>query len=130
MVAKVDGSQDRALSSRFGVRGFPTFYLVDGWDTYDYDGRRDMEEMKAFAVGGYLEQDPMPFLNSPFGPVGQLKAGMMMAGTAAEGGYMALVERGYSKTSAVAVMAGLGIVLGLFSIIAIGLLTTPKPKED
>ena len=34
-VAKVDGAADRALASRFNIRGYPTFFLVDGWDVYE-----------------------------------------------------------------------------------------------
>jgi thiol-disulfide isomerase/thioredoxin len=33
-VAKIDGSSETALSSRFGVYAYPSFYLVDGWSVY------------------------------------------------------------------------------------------------
>uniref|UniRef100_A0A7S2A7M5 Thioredoxin domain-containing protein n=1 Tax=Trieres chinensis TaxID=1514140 RepID=A0A7S2A7M5_TRICV len=129
-VAKVDGSSDRALSSRFGVKGFPSFYLVDGWYVYEYDGRRNLDDMVSFARGGYEDQEPVPFLNSPFGPMGQLRAAMMYVGTRTISAYEGMVERGYSKPVAAAVVASAGIVIGLFSIIFIGIMTVSKPKED
>jgi thioredoxin-like negative regulator of GroEL len=49
-VAKVDGSQEMALASRFSVRGFPSFYLVDGWDVYEFKDARTREKLINFAT--------------------------------------------------------------------------------
>eukprot|EP00566_Odontella_aurita_P022066 CAMPEP_0113573708 /NCGR_PEP_ID=MMETSP0015_2-20120614/26763_1 /TAXON_ID=2838 /ORGANISM="Odontella" /LENGTH=236 /DNA_ID=CAMNT_0000476807 /DNA_START=107 /DNA_END=817 /DNA_ORIENTATION=- /assembly_acc=CAM_ASM_000160 len=130
MVAKVDGAADRALAARFSVHAFPTFYLVDGWDVYQYEGRRTLDDLVDFAEKDYANHEPIPFLNSPFGPMGQVRAAMMYAGTTAMGGYESLVERGYSKGAAACIVCAGGIVLGLISIIALGLFMVPKPKED
>jgi thiol-disulfide isomerase/thioredoxin len=55
LVAKSDGSVHRVLSQRFGTTGFPSFYLVDGKDVWEYTGRRSVEGLVAFARGGGRE---------------------------------------------------------------------------
>ena len=67
-VAKIDGAAERALSSRFSVRGFPTFFLVDGWTVREYEGNRSQENLVKFAMDPE-EVEPMPFLFGPFGPM-------------------------------------------------------------
>ena len=67
-VGKVDGAAERALSSRFGVHGFPTFVLVDGWTVREYEGSRSQEGMVQFALEDYEKTEPVPFLFGPFGP--------------------------------------------------------------
>jgi len=49
-VAKVDGSKEVALASRFSVRGFPSFYLIDGWDVYEFKDSRSREKLINFAT--------------------------------------------------------------------------------
>jgi protein disulfide-isomerase-like protein len=130
-VAKVDGSADRALASRFNIRGYPTFFLVDGWDVYEYEGDRTLEDLVDFATEDYLDYDPIPFLNSPFGPMGQLRAFFILAGSAAVSSFNWMVkERGFSEVVAAMIMMGVAISIGLFLIIFIGLMSVAKPKTD
>ena len=49
-VGKVDGSAEKALSSRFNVRGYPTFYLIDGWTVRQYEGQRSVEALVKFST--------------------------------------------------------------------------------
>ena len=44
-VGKVDATKERALASRFNVRGYPSFFLIDGWNVYAYNGPRTRIEM-------------------------------------------------------------------------------------
>ena len=130
-VAKVDGSADRALASRFNIRAYPTFFLVDGWDVYEYEGDRTLEDLVDFATEDYLDYEPLPFLNSPFGPMGQLRAFFILAGSAAVSSFNWMVkERGFSEVVAAMIMMGVAISIGLFLIIFIGLLSVAKPKSD
>ena len=39
-VGKIDGATERALASRFNIRGFPSIFLIDGWDVREYEGPR------------------------------------------------------------------------------------------
>lgn len=130
MVAKVDGAGDRALASRFNVRGFPTFYLIDGWNVREYSGKRTQEALVKFATQTYEEYEVIPFLNSPFGPMGQSRALLMNIGTKSVDAHAAMVEKGYSSIFAAIILAGAGIMFGLISILVIGFMTLPKPKED
>jgi thioredoxin-like negative regulator of GroEL len=56
-VAKIDGSEDIALASRFSVRGFPTFYLIDGWDVYEYQDTRTRDKLINFATNAPKEHE-------------------------------------------------------------------------
>jgi protein disulfide-isomerase-like protein len=56
-VAKVDCSVEKALMTRFGVNAFPTFFIVSGYDVYEYDGVRNEPNLITFARGGYKKHD-------------------------------------------------------------------------
>ena len=53
MVGKIDGGEERALSSRFSVKGFPSFYLLDGYDVYEFKGVRSLDSISKFVLKGY-----------------------------------------------------------------------------
>jgi len=130
-VAKVDGDKERALSSRFGVRGYPTFFLVDGWTVRQYDGQRTIDNLVDFVLTEYEEVDPVPFLFGPFGPMGQTRSVLMRTGTYAMGMYEGLTEkRGMKPLMAMAVLCAGGTFVGLVSIMLLGILFLPKVKSD
>jgi len=55
-VAKVDGAAERALASRFAVKGYPSFYLVEGWKVYPFEGTaRSFDNLIKFANESYVE---------------------------------------------------------------------------
>jgi thioredoxin-like negative regulator of GroEL len=56
-VAKVDCNVEKALATRFGVRGYPSFFLVSGWSVYEYEETRSESGLISFARGGYKKQD-------------------------------------------------------------------------
>lgn len=130
-VAKIDGAAERALSSRFGVHGFPTFVLVDGWTVREYEGNRSHEALVEFVMTKYEETEPVPFLFGPFGPMGQMRSLLMRSGTWAIGLYEHLTtEKEMKPLMAMAVLTVAGLVIGLVSIIVAGLLFLPKAKQD
>lgn len=130
-VAKVDGAAERALSSRFGVHGYPTFFLVDGWTVREFDGNRSHEGLVSWVLEEYEKTEPLPFLFGPFGPMGQLRSFLMRSGTWAVGLYDNLTgERGMKPLMAMSVLCVGGLVIGLVSIIILGLLFLPKAKMD
>jgi hypothetical protein len=141
-VAKVDGDAERALSSRFGVAGFPSFYLVDGWTVREFTGNRSKENLLKFALQGEEEErydeeeettmgETIPFLFGPFGPMGQLKSYLMKIGLWLIGLYENLtVNRGMKPLMAMSVMCVGGLVLGLVLITVLGLMLLPKVKLD
>ena len=130
-VAKVDGATERALASRFSVKGFPTFFLVNGWSVREYVGHRSQENLIKFATKTYEEVEEMPFLFGPFGPMGQLRSFLMRSGTWVVGMYENLTEeRGLKPLIAMAVLCFGGIVVGLTMIAVLGVVMMSKMKQD
>mmetsp|Transcript_25114 Transcript_25114/g.36904 ORF Transcript_25114/g.36904 Transcript_25114/m.36904 type:complete len:208 (-) Transcript_25114:370-993(-) len=129
-VAKVDGSAERALTSRFSVRGFPSFFLVEGWTVREYSGTRSHEAFVEFATESYTKVEPLPFFISPFGPMGQSKAFMLHAGTKVMDIHSKLVDWGLSPVVAGSFLVTIGVIFSMFLIIFIGLMTIPKEKND
>jgi protein disulfide-isomerase-like protein len=74
-VARVDGSSEIAISSIFGLQGFPTIYYIapDGATVYQYKGARSKEALVAFTQGGYQDAEAMNYLTGPYGIAGQAK---------------------------------------------------------
>ncbi len=57
MVGKVEGSKERTLSSRFSIRGYPSFFLIDGWDVYEFNGIRSKDTLINFAKRDYKKEE-------------------------------------------------------------------------
>jgi len=130
-VGKVDGAAEKALASRFSVRGYPVFFLVDGWTVREYEGQRSVDALVKFATEDYENVEPIAFINSPFGPMGQLRSLLMSMGSRILDSYEYLVEK-KSLTPAIAsiVLGGAGIMMGVIVIISVGLLLESKLKKD
>jgi hypothetical protein len=126
----VDGAAERALSSRFSVKGFPSFYLIDGWTVREYDGNRSQENLVKFALEDYQQTEPVPFLFGPFGPMGQARSLLMRSGSAVVGMYESLIERGMRPLIAMSILCAAGMGAGLVMIVAVGMLFMPKLKSD
>jgi len=130
-VGKVDGAAEKALSSRFSVRGYPVFFLIDGWTVREYDGQRSVDALVNFSTKDWEDVEPIPFINSPFGPMGQLRSHLMSMGTKILDAYEYLVEtKSLSPAIASIVLGGAGIMIGVIVIISIGLLLESKLKKD
>jgi len=130
-VAKVDGSKEKALALRFSITGYPAFVLVDGWNVYEFEGRRSKEAMVNFALKKDEKMEPISFIVSPFGPMGQLRALLHRTGTMCLDTYDYLVKsKSMPPTFAVMIMASCGVIFGTTVIIVVGLLLLPKPKID
>eukprot|EP00979_Chaetoceros_neogracilis_P011255 scaffold2727_cov275-Chaetoceros_neogracile.AAC.26 len=130
-VAKVDGSIERALSSRFNIKGYPSFFLVSGWDLYEYNQPRTKNKMIQFALQKDDGMEPMSFITSPFGPFGMTRGFIISTGTKILDLFEYLVqEKGLGKTFAAVIMASVGIFFGTIFVILVGLALVPKPKRS
>lgn len=131
-VAKVDGDAQRAIKSRFGITHFPSFYLIDGWSVYEFEGTRSSSKLIEFAKGGYKKkQDPLPFFSSPFGPTGLVQGWLMQAGVHATDMYDYWInERGFSPFVLVCALVMGGITCGVFFLIALTIALSSKPKAE
>lgn len=56
-IAKVDVMESRDLGTRFDIKGFPTLKMFSRGQIYTYRGRRNVEDLVAFAKGGFKEQE-------------------------------------------------------------------------
>ncbi|KAL3770184.1 hypothetical protein ACHAW5_009279 [Stephanodiscus triporus] len=130
-VAKIDGAAERALSSRFDVHGFPSFYLVDGWTVREFKGNRSQEGLIQFALTGYEDTEPVPFVTGPFGPMGQIRSLLMRSGAWIVGLYENLTRaRGMRPLIAMSVLCVGGLAVGLVSIVILGVAFLPKEKSE
>eukprot|EP00435_Cladocopium_sp_Y103_P035272 s159_g9.t1 len=61
-VASLDAQQFRPLTELWRVERFPTMRLVAGNRVYDFEGDREVEDLKAFALEGFLALpgEPLP----------------------------------------------------------------------
>jgi len=129
-VARVNCSVEKALMTRFGIQAFPSFFLVAGWDVYEFEERRSQTTLTNFAEGGYKKQNPIPFMNSPMGPTGLLQGTLIFVGTRA----MGLLEDMHEKFGISPIVSGLiicmfGVFCGMVSIILLTVLSTPKSHD-
>ena len=77
-----------------------------------------------------LNNQPIPFLNSPFGPLGQLRSLTMSFGTKFLDLYSYLVStRKMSPAFATILLMGLFVTVGVFVIIAVGLMLSKEKIE-
>mmetsp|Transcript_10368 Transcript_10368/g.14632 ORF Transcript_10368/g.14632 Transcript_10368/m.14632 type:complete len:223 (-) Transcript_10368:341-1009(-) len=130
-VGKVDGDAERAITNRFGIRGFPSFYLIDGLSVYEYEGTRSKDELVKYATAGYKKEEPISFLMSPMGPMGQLQALLMLVGNGGSALFVWAQEiTGFSPVVTGIIVAGGVLSSFLFGLIVVVIIVTSKEKED
>jgi protein disulfide-isomerase-like protein len=129
-VAKVNAQNERALSSRFGVHSYPSFFILDGWKAYSFEKPRSKKNLVDFASGGYKKQDPVPFYASPFGPLGLLQGLMIAAGLSVEDLFQWMQKQGLSPIMSGTIMFGTLFFGCFFMILFLAIMITPKLKAD
>jgi len=128
-VGKVDGANERAISSRFGLTGFPALYLVDGWHVHPYKGSRTKDDLVLFAKGGYKSVEPMSFVSSPFGPLGYAKGTMMGVGNMLLDCYEWLVGMGLPKALAGGIMCVCGMFGSVIWVVMFAYMTSGREEK-
>lgn len=130
-VARVDGEAERALASRFGVYSYPSFFVVDGWSAYSFDGVRSRKALIDYATGKYLETSPLPFYSSPMGPIGLTQGAMIQSGLALADTFQWLQNKaGLSPLMAGGFMFGSAFIGCFLTIVFMAIVITPKAKLD
>lgn len=71
-VAKVDVTANRALGSRFDIKGFPTVKFLKQGKVYTYKSKRTVDNFVEFARGGYQSIEAEE-VQAPQGFFGELK---------------------------------------------------------
>jgi protein disulfide-isomerase-like protein len=115
IIAHCDATVERALASRFQVKGYPSiFHINKAGEVRKYDGQRSFEELSDYIEGGWKSQVKLSFWSSPFGPFGQLKGWLIQLTSFGSQAQSSLMEGGMS-----ALMAG-SIVVGAVITAAVG----------
>jgi protein disulfide-isomerase-like protein len=135
---QVDGNAEKGLSARFSLTGFPTIFHIEanGKAVRTYSGQRTEDAFVAFALGKYKDVEPIPYITSPFGPLGQAKAIILSIGFHVIGIYDTLVkDYGIDPLLAGFLIVGLGSIGGVIFVLLLAWLTTPnevlmKMKEN
>jgi thiol-disulfide isomerase/thioredoxin len=130
-VAKVDGDSERALSSRFGVHGYPSFFVLEGWTVYAFQSSRSKHNLIRFAEQGYRSADPIPFYSSPMGPLGLAQGALMAAGVTVADQFERLQHTfGLSPLFAGAILFGITFMGCFCLLVVLVVVITPKSKID
>ena len=64
-IAKINVDAEQHLSPLFGVSSFPTLMRFSNGNVYEFQGKRELEELKAFAVEGFKSVKPANKLIGP-----------------------------------------------------------------
>lgn len=130
-VGKVDGSKERALTSRFNIYGYPSFFVVDGWSVYEFQEGRSKRTLSAFVEGGYRKVDPVPFYHSPMGPVGLVQGYLMYLGLRGIDAFEWMVKE-YKMPPLMtgAIFFGIFFMSFFFVILCLAIVATPKVKTN
>ena len=120
-VAKVDATVEKALASRFPLKGYPTIYFIKDGAVRLYQGSRNVRDFVDFASKRYKKADKLSALESPLGAVGRAKGLVIMCGVYVAELYDDLVDiNGYNfePWQAIAIICSVGMIatfaLGLF----------------
>mmetsp|Transcript_22221 Transcript_22221/g.37120 ORF Transcript_22221/g.37120 Transcript_22221/m.37120 type:complete len:247 (-) Transcript_22221:442-1182(-) len=124
-VGKINGPKEKALLSRLGVQGYPSFFLFKAGKTYEYASARGLQDLAQFAREGYLKTDPMPFYKAPNSMVGRIFGQITSFPFVFEKLYVGLhEEQGYSNLALIAIMLAVPVVTGIILICCIDIVST------
>ena len=131
-VAKINGDEERTLSSRFGIYAYPSFYLVDGLSVYEFTSpTRTKRSLMKFAEGEYKQADPIPFYSSPMGPMGLMQGALIAVGVALADLFEWTEEKfGWSPIVTGGILFGTLFMSSFFTIVFLAVVVTPKIKSD
>mmetsp|Transcript_12811 Transcript_12811/g.15310 ORF Transcript_12811/g.15310 Transcript_12811/m.15310 type:complete len:213 (+) Transcript_12811:96-734(+) len=116
MIAKCDGTIERALKSRFEIKGYPAIFHIHSENKHvrKYDGKRSLEDLQLFINGDWIKTSKLSFWSSPFGPMGTIKGILISISSLGTDARSLLMEQGVSLPVAV------GLVVCFVFILAVG----------
>lgn len=124
-VAKVDVTANRALGSRFDIKGFPTVKFLKQGKVYTYRSKRTVENLVEFARGGYQSVDSEE-VQDALGIFGEFKK---IFGTAIKNAQVDLKNKKYLSPNILLVSLPL-IFLLIFILIIVSPSPAPAPASS
>ncbi|KAG5185006.1 thioredoxin-like protein [Tribonema minus] len=116
--ASIDGWENRALSRRFHVAGFPTIFFVDArGDVYAFAGTASVTTLKAFALGGYRDAAKLSSAGAPFGLRGTVKGLLIRWGAQGQALYGDLLAAGVPRWAALLGFTLCGLLVTLLLVL-------------
>jgi len=115
LLAKVDCTKEKAVCSRFKIRGYPTLIYFAERSMIRYSGGRDVDSLAAFATGGYKEVTgeavpaPPSWLDEKVKEMRKIMGGNEQIKTIAED-FEHIVQM---RKNAAVVLVAIGLVVGL-----------------
>lgn len=101
--------------------------MVDGYSVYEFTDKRSEANLINFARGGYKNEEAIPFIASPMGPMGQLQQALVHLGHMLVDTFRWIQAlSGMSPIMTGMIVCALGMVGGMIGIILLTILTKPK----
>lgn len=91
-VGKLDGTKEVSIARRFGVRVYPSLFLLANGTTWQYQGERFLDNLEMFATSGYKKATPFEFWRAPNSSFGRFVGFLWRIPTIAETTYWYLTE--------------------------------------
>lgn len=120
-VGSCDSSANPALSARFDVQSIPTLFLFIDSKTYRYEGALLRDPIIDWATSSYKTKQPLSFITSPMGAMGQSKGALIRIGDVVMQALPGLTERlGLPRWAGFAIVAaalGVGILFAILMVV-------------
>lgn len=131
-VGSIDSAKESTLAHRFPVDGFPTIYMIHGYDIREYTGRsRKASDFVDFATKGWKEAKAISFFTSPFGPIGYFKSKLIEVGLLARSFYRYLRnDMNLSLPSTIMLIGFMALVGTLVMMVVVVWLFTPPAVNN
>ena len=79
-VGRVDITDNQAIAARFHVSYVPMLFLYRDNKIWKIERTLSPDDLVTYAVTNYIEEEPISYLSSPMGPVGQIKGFLISIG--------------------------------------------------
>lgn len=117
LTGKIDGTKERALMSRLGIRHFPTILRIHGYEMREYVGGRSKQALVAFARQNWKNVQPTTGCGVPTTLCGRMLGEMYTVPARMKALYSVLKhEKSFSDTTILGLAVSIPVTLGLITV--------------
>jgi thiol-disulfide isomerase/thioredoxin len=80
VVGRCDTATNSALAARFQINQIPTIFLLRGSSVWLYQDSLSHDKIVEFVINKFTDRSPMPFWESPMGPLGMFRGLLISVG--------------------------------------------------